>query len=36
MNHVMSTFKEGVVSAKDGKENGLTKLRIYNLGVRRN
>ena len=28
MNHVMSTFKKGVVSAKDGKENGLTKLEF--------
>ena len=27
-NHVMSTFKNGVVSAKDGKENGLTKLEF--------
>ena len=26
--HVMSTFKKGVVSAKDGKENGLTKLEF--------
>ncbi|KAM7449476.1 hypothetical protein ABFA07_002618 [Porites harrisoni] len=28
MNQVMSTFKKGVVSAKDGKENGLTKLEF--------
>ena len=26
--HVISTFKTGVVSAKDGKENGLTKLEF--------
>ena len=26
--HVMSTFKKGVVSVKDGKENGLTKLEF--------
>jgi len=26
VNHVMSTLKKGVVSAKDAKENGLSKL----------